>query len=139
MTPASSASKMRLSREMALSLSGERDGEAARKHGERALRESAICASHDAVAANDVGIAQQPLGHEVEMLDDVGRMRNEPRHQHVAGGQRHVLKSAVKRRIRSAADRHSPRREAPGFIIDIGERSVQGSQLVVGIVGEAEG
>jgi len=132
MTPASSASKMRLSREMALSLSGERDGEAARKHGERALRESAICAS-------DVGIAQQPLDHEVEMLDDVGRMRNEPRHQHVAGGQRHVLKSAVKRRIRSAADRHSPRREAPGFIIDIGERSVQGSQLVVGIVGEAEG
>ena len=48
--------------------------------GERALRESAICAGHDAVAANDAGIAQQPLGHEVGMLDDVGRMRNEPRH-----------------------------------------------------------
>ena len=43
--------------------------------GERALRESAICAGHDAVAANDVGIAQQPLGHEVGMLDDVGRMQ----------------------------------------------------------------
>ena len=25
------------------------------------------------------------------MLDDVGRMRNEPRHQHLAGGQGHVL------------------------------------------------
>ena len=45
---------------------------------EGALRESAICAGHDAVAANDVGIAQQPLGHEFGMLDDVGRMRNEP-------------------------------------------------------------
>ena len=58
---------------------------------EGALRESAICAGHDAVAANDVGIAQQPFGHEVGMLDDIGRMRNEPRHQHLAVGQRHVL------------------------------------------------
>src|SRR6516225_7815289 len=48
--------------------------------GERALREATICAGHDAVAANDVGVAQQPLGNEVGMLDDVGRMRNETRH-----------------------------------------------------------
>src|SRR6516165_4186166 len=38
---------------------------------------------------------------------------------------------AVKRRIRGAADRHSPRRDAPGLIIDIGDRGVQGSQVVV--------
>ena len=59
--------------------------------GERALRESAICAGHHAVTADDVGIAQQPLGHELGMLDDVGRMCDEPRHQHLACGQRHVL------------------------------------------------
>jgi len=40
---------------------------------------------------SDVGIAQQPLGYEVGMLDDVGRMRNEPRYQHLAGRQRHIL------------------------------------------------
>src|SRR5499427_1840995 len=44
--------------------------------GERALREATICAGHDAVAANDVGVAQQSLGNEVGMLDDVRRMRN---------------------------------------------------------------
>jgi len=47
-------------------------------------------------------------------------------------------KGAIERRIRSAADRHSPPREAPGFIIDIGKRSIQEPQLVVGIVGEPE-
>src|SRR5215472_14709576 len=46
--------------------------------GERALRETTICAGHDVVTANDIGIAQQPLSHELGMLDDVGRMRNEP-------------------------------------------------------------
>src|SRR5271169_1270994 len=42
----------------------------------------------------------------------------------------------VKRRIRSAPDRHSPRCEAPCVIIDIRNRRVQRPQLVVGIVRE---
>jgi hypothetical protein len=53
-----------------------------------------------------------------------------------AGAVRASGEGAVQRRIRSAAHGEPPRRETPRVIINIGERSVQRSQGVVGIVGE---
>ena len=59
--------------------------------GERALREAAIGAGHDILAADELSQSHQPLRHQFRMLDDVGGMADAARDQRLALGQLHAL------------------------------------------------
>jgi len=56
----------------------------------------------------------------------------------VASAIRASGKGTIKRRVSRAANRDPTGGKAPRVVIDIGDRGIQRSQLVVGIVGEPE-
>src|SRR4029453_3177748 len=48
------------------------------------LRKAAIGPAHDVLASDDVGEPHDALGHEFGMLDDIGRVADDARDQHLA-------------------------------------------------------
>src|ERR1700688_2853826 len=58
---------------------------------ERALRETAIGAAHDVLAADDFGEPHDPLGDQLGMLDEIGGVADHDRDQHFACRQLYEL------------------------------------------------
>src|SRR3990172_2438816 len=57
--------------------------------------DAAVGAGLDVLAANALGVAHQPLGHQFGMLDEVGRVGDDARHQHPALRQPDLLPDVV--------------------------------------------
>src|SRR5437763_16645720 len=58
---------------------------------ERPLRKAAIGARDHVLAADEACDPYQTLGDELGMFDDIGRMTDDARDQHLAPGKLHVL------------------------------------------------
>src|SRR3990172_4034072 len=57
--------------------------------------DAAVGAGLDVLAADALGVAHQPLGHQFGMLDEVGRVGDDARHQHPALRQPDLLPDVV--------------------------------------------
>src|SRR5262249_6643230 len=69
----------------------------ARMHarGREALREAAVNASDDILASHDLRVAQDPLGHQLRVLDAVRRVRDNTRNDDLALGKLEVLPDVI--------------------------------------------
>ena len=56
--------------------------------------EAAIGAGNDVLTADDCGIPQNAVGNELRVLDKVGSVADDARHQHLAGRQIRLLPDA---------------------------------------------
>jgi len=94
--------------------------------------EPAIGAGQDVLAAHQLGVAHQALGHEIGMLDEVGAVADDPRDERSAFRQFHVLEDppfVLVARVRRL-DRIAPGAHPEDQIDNVPERDV----VVVGPV-----
>ena len=99
---------------------------------ERALREAAIGAAHDVLAADDLGEPHDPLGDQFGMLDDIGGVTDHARDQDFSGRELHAFPHPPLMRVtriggfeRVMADAH-----LKDEIDDVLERHVEGVRAV---------
>ena len=84
------------------------------------------------ILQTDTEVQPWPKGWAAVAEWEIGKLED------VASAIRATSKGAIKRRISRAANRDPTGGKAPRAVIDIGDRGIQRSQLVVGIVGESE-